>query len=85
MPFLMLVAGLVGGLAAVGLLLLLEAVLRAFHPGWTLPFSAWWGLLLALPAMSAAIMTGARAMGRRSAPPGKSPAATERGAGSSSQ
>ena len=55
MPFLMLVAGLVGGLVAVGLLLLLQAILQAFHPGWTLPFSAWWGLLLSLPAALVAI------------------------------
>jgi hypothetical protein len=26
-------------------------VMRGFSPGWTLPFSAWWGLILAVPGL----------------------------------
>lgn len=45
------VGSLVGGLVVVGALMLLEAVMRGFSAGWTLPFSAWWGLILGLPGL----------------------------------
>ena len=54
MRALILVASAVQGLIAVGLLFLLEAIVRAFAPDWSLPFSPWWGLLLALPGLAVA-------------------------------
>ena len=65
MPFVMLIAAIVGGVIAVGALLLLQSVVQAFHPGWTLPFSAWWGLLLSVPALFAALLQGLRGIDRR--------------------
>lgn len=52
MPAVVVVMALLQGVAAVGLLLLLEALIRIFAPGWELPFSAWWGLLFALPGLA---------------------------------
>ncbi|HEY0312215.1 MAG TPA: hypothetical protein VGC56_06935 [Allosphingosinicella sp.] len=65
MPFMMLIAAIVGGLIAVGVLLLLQSVVQASHPGWTLPFSAWSGLLLSVPALFAALLQGLQGIGRR--------------------
>jgi hypothetical protein len=45
------VSSLIGGVVVVGALMLLQSIMAAFHPGWTLPFSPWWGLIVALPGL----------------------------------
>jgi hypothetical protein len=50
----------VQGLVGIGLLLLLQAIMSAFAPGWTLPFTALWGLLLGVPALAAALFARGR-------------------------
>jgi hypothetical protein len=49
------VMSLVGGLVVVGALMLLQAVMRGFVPAWALPFSAWWGLIMAVPGLTVAV------------------------------
>lgn len=51
MPVIVFISSLVTGLVVVGALLLLQSVMAGSHPGWTLPFSAWWGMILALPGL----------------------------------
>lgn len=47
----MVIICLVGALTMVGALMLLQAVMGGFVPGWKLPFSAWWGLIFAVPGL----------------------------------
>ena len=51
MKLVVVISSLVCGLLLVGALVLLESVMQGFSAGWNLPFSAWWGLLIALPGL----------------------------------
>lgn len=47
--------GLAQGLAVVGVLFLIQAIVQSFAPGWSLPFSVWWGMIFSLPALAMAV------------------------------
>lgn len=49
MSIFFIIIAIVQGFAAVGLLALLEAIINHFSPGFSLPFSYWWGMIVALP------------------------------------
>ena len=46
------IIALAQGLIVVGLLALVQAVVQAFSPAWTLPFNVWWGMVLSLPGLA---------------------------------
>lgn len=54
MKLIALAAATIQGLTIVGILALLEVVVQAFRPEWSLPFSVWWGLLFCLPGIALA-------------------------------
>lgn len=46
------------GLALVGILALLEAIVAAFAPGFELPFSVWWGMIGTVPGLAISVLFG---------------------------
>lgn len=50
--------GMIHGVIAVALLALLQAVIGAFADGFELPFSIWWGMMLAIPGIAASLFFG---------------------------
>ena len=48
--------GLLQGLVMVGALVLIESIVQAFRPAWEMPFSPWWGMIFALPAVGMAFL-----------------------------
>ena len=56
MKWFVLVIGAVQALVGVGLLYLVQAIIQAFSPGWLLPFSPWFGLLVGLPALAMSVI-----------------------------
>lgn len=46
------------GVIAVALLALLQAVIAAFADGFELPFSIWWGMMLAIPGVAMSMFYG---------------------------
>ena len=56
MKYFALMIALVQGLALVGVLAIIQAIVQAFAPTWHLPFSVWWGMLLCLPGLAMAAM-----------------------------
>jgi hypothetical protein len=47
-----LIIALVQGLAATGILALLNAIVVAFNPAFILPFSIWWGMVFSIPGLA---------------------------------
>lgn len=54
MKFFALAFAAVQGLFVVGGLALIQAIVQAFSPEWSLPFSVWWGLSASLPGIAMA-------------------------------